>query len=172
MNGKIQQLTDELEKELFDFSNRTEKQLESALPSNEAKIEKLQAYLLSKGMPPELHVHRISDEDKYIICQIKRNDCVLMTISLGTTGIDCAELNDFIHLKRFAAIDFAKYEQLCRDFITAIRFFENLDYEALDAKLHEINFDIYDRFCDQYRCICNLKSSLSDFKNYMNKTEA
>ena len=172
MNGKIQQLTDELEKELFDFSNRTEKQLKSALPSNEAKIEKLQAYLLSKGMPPELHVHRISDEDKYIVCQIKRNNCVLMTICLDTTGIANAELNDFIHLKRFAAIDFAKYEQLSRDFITAIRFFENLDYEALGTKLHEINFYSYDRLCDQFRYICDLKSCLSDFKNYMNKTEA
>ena len=171
MNGKIQQLTDELEKELFDFSNRTEKQLESALPSNEAKIEKLQAYLLSKGMPPELHVHRISDEDKYIVCQIKRNDCVLMTIYLGTTGIDCAELNDFVYLKKFAAMDFAEYEQLSRDFITAIRFFKKLDYEALGTKLHEINFYSYDRLCGQYRCICDLKSSLSSFKNYMNKTE-
>ena len=160
-----------MEKELFDFSNRTEKQLKSALPSNEAKIEKLQAYLLLKGMPPELHVHRISDEDKYIVCQIKRNDCVLMTICLGTTGIDCAELNDFVYLKKFAAMDFAEYEQLSRDFITAIRFFKKLDYEALNAKIHEINFYSYDRLCGQYRCICDLKSSLLSFKNYMNKTE-
>ena len=171
MNGKIQQLTDELEKELFDFSNRTEKQLESALPSNEAKIEKLQAYLLSKGMPPELHVHRISDEDKYIVCQIKRNDCVLMTISLGTTGIECAELNDFVYLNTFTDINIAEYEQLSRDFITAIRFFEKLDYEVLDTKLHEINFYSYDRLHNQFRYIRDLKYSLSSFKDCMNKTE-
>lgn len=171
MNGKIQQLTDELEKELFDFSNRTEKQLESALPSNEAKIEKLQAYLLSKGMPPELHVHRISDEDKYIVCQIKRNDCVLMTISLGTTGIDCAELNDFVYLKKFAAIDIAEYEQLRRDFTTAVHFFEKLDYKALDAKIHEIGFSVCDKLSNQLRFTFNIKCALSRFKNEMKASE-
>ena len=172
MNGKIQQLIDELENELSDFSNRTEKQIELVSFFNETKIEKLQAYLLSKGMPPELHVNRISDEDKCIICQIKRNGRILMTICFDTTGIVSAKLNDFVHLNTFAFITITEYEQLSRDFITIIHFFQKLDYEALGTKLHEIDFDIYDRFCDQYRCICNLKSSLSDFKNYMNKTEA
>ena len=171
MEQKLLNMIDELEKELADFSNRTEEQLESVSPSNETKTEKLRAYLLSQGMPPALDVYRKSDEDKCIICQIKRNGCILMTICLGKTGIEGAELNNFIYLNTFADINIAEYDQLSRDFITIIRFFEKLDYEALYAKIHEIDFYSYDRLCDQFLYISNLKSSLSHFKNYMNKTE-
>ena len=171
MNEKIQQLIDELEKELSDFSNRTEKQLESASLSNETKTKKLRAYLLSQGMPLVMNVYRKSDEDKFIICQIKRNDCILMTICLGTTGIECAELNDFVYLNRFANMNLVEYEEFSRDFITIIRFFKKLDYAALYAKIHEIDFYSYDRLCDQFRYICDLKSTLSSFKDCINKTE-
>ena len=171
MEQKLLNMIDELEKELSDFSNRTKEQLKLVSPSNETKIEKLRAYLLSQGMPPALDVYRKSYKDKCIICQIKRNGCILMTICLGTTGIECAELNDFVYLNAFADINIAEYEQLSRDFITIIRFFEKLDYEALYATIPEVDFHIYDRLHNQFRYIRDLKYSLSSFKDCMNKTE-
>jgi len=171
MEQKLLNMIDELEKELSDFSDCTEEQLELVSPSNETKTENLRAYLLSQGMPPALDVYRKSDEDRSIICQIKRNNCSLMTICLDKTGIDCAELNDFVYLSTFAGINIAEYEQLSRDFITIIRFFEKLDYEALYATIPEVDFHIYDRLHNQSRYIRALKSSLSIFKKDMNRIE-
>ena len=170
MTKKMQQLIDDLKKELTDFGDRTENQLASLLPCNETKTEKLRAYLLSQGMPPALELYRKSDEDKCIICQIKRNGCILMTIVLNTTGIECADLNNFIFLKNFAGITLAEYEQLTHDFITIIRFFEKLDYKALYAKVHKIDFKSYDKLSKLFRSICDLKTSLSHFKDCMAET--
>lgn len=170
MTKKMQQLIDDLKKELTDFGDRIENQLASLLSCNETKTEKLRAYLLSQGMPPALEVHRKSDEDKYIVCQIKRNGCIVMTISLGTTGIASAELNDFVYLNTFAAMNLVEYEQLNRDFITAIRFFEKLNYEALYATNAKIDFHSYDRLHNQFRYIRDLKFSLSHFKDCMAET--
>ena len=170
MTKKMQELIDDLKKELIDFGDRTENQLASLLSCNETKTEKLRAYLLSQGMPPALEVHRKSYEDKCIICQIKRNDCILMAIVLNTTGIECADLNDFVCLKKFAGITLAEYEQLTHDFITIIRFFEKFDYKALYAKVHEIDFHSYDNISNLFRRICDLKSSLSHFKDCMAET--
>ena len=170
MTKKMQQLIDDLKKELTDFGCRTEKQLAEASSCNKAKTEKLRAYLLSQGMPPALDVRRRADEDNLIICQLKRNDYILMTIALNTTGIKCAELADFIFLKNFVGITLAEYEQLTHDFITIIRFFEKLDYKALYAKVHEIDFHSYDNICNLFLKICDLKISLSHFKDYMAET--
>lgn len=170
MTKKMQELIDDLKKELTDFGDRTENQLASLLSCNETKIEKLRAYLLSQGMPPVLELYRSTDEDKLIICQIKRNDYILITIALNTTGIESAELADFIFLKTFIGITFAEYEQLTHDFITIIRFFEKFDYKALYAKVHEIDFHSYDNISNLFRRICDLKSSLSHFKDCMAET--
>ena len=68
-----------------DFENHTEKQLESVFLSNKPNTEKLREYLLSQEMPPELHVNRISDEDKVILCQRVCNNCM---------ALDCISKNE------------------------------------------------------------------------------
>lgn len=170
MAKNMQKLIDDLKKELTDFGCRAEKQLAEASSCDKAKTEKLRAYLLSQGMPPVLEIHRRADEDKLIICQIKRNGYILMTIALNTTGIESAELADFIFFKNFTGITLAEYEQLTHDFITIIRFFEKLDYKALYAKVHEIDFHSYDNICNLFIKICDLKISLSHFTDCMSET--
>ena len=171
MNEKMQQLIDELEKELSAIEKVAIQHMNEVIPPYEKTVEKLQAYLLSKGMPPALHVFRTTDEDKLILCMSERNDCALMKIAISNSRIEYTEITDFVLLKRLFNMTSAEYEQLNRDFITAIRFFAKLDYTAFDTKLRELHFYPYDKPFDRYRYICDLKSTLSSFKDCMNKTE-
>ena len=161
MNEKLQQLTDELEKELSALNNATIEQAIKYQQYSAANLRDLREYLIDQGMNSVCINLNMS----------KENGDTLASICVNQKGIKTAELYDIDTHDIPESIAADIHERTTRNFIEAIQFFQNLDYEELGKYVRGFEFCDENELKEQRKLTFSLKTALFFFKQHMEKNK-
>lgn len=171
MTKKMQQLIDELEKELSDFDHENRKKLQTLTLSYDERKEKLQEFFIANGMKPVWRVTGIFDSWHLNICLSTTQGFSIARISLNRKGIMDAKLEECIPNTKYSIINAREYESICGDFTAAVNLFNNFDYEALDKKVQELDFCMADDIEEKLNITHELQKYLVFLKERIKENE-
>lgn len=171
MTEKLQQLTDELEKELSALDNATIERIITYQQCSAVRLRDLQEYLIEQGMNSVWRVENVTGAWRINLNMFQENGEAAASIRLCQKGVETAELYNISAHDVPEQLAADRYERIIRNFIEAIQFFQNLDYEALNKYVRGLEFCDENELKELRSYTGTLKAALCFFKNHMEKNK-
>ena len=174
MTEKLQQLTDELAKELSALDDATIEQAIEYQQYSAGRLGDLREYLIEQGMNSIWRVENVIGTFgtwRINLNMSKENGYTLASICINQKGIKTAQLYDIDTHDIPESIATDIQERTTRNFIEAVKFFQNLDYKELGKYVRGFKFCDENELKEQRKLTFSLKTALFFFKQHMEKNK-